>query len=348
MRRSWVEVSLSRLEHNLGVVSRLAEGRPIIGVVKADAYGHGLEPIVSRLRRCGVQSFGVADLKEGRALRSHAGDAEILVFGGCDEEDVPEFIAHRLTASLFCDDRIPPKIPVEIEIESGMGRLGIPPERLRSVIGRLNGRATGVFSTLSCADCDRGFTLAQIERFRKATEGLDLRRHLANSAALGIPQAGFDAVRPGLAMYGIANSPAHAELKPILRWKTTVMAVNIHPKGAPVGYGASYRTSRPSRIGIIGVGYADGYRRGLSNLGRVRTEEGFAPVVGRVSMDLTAIDLTELPGVAPGSEVTLLDWEPESPINAAALADLLGTIPYEILTMIGSRVERVYETAGDR
>lgn len=347
MRRSWVEVSLSRLEHNHGVVSRLAEGRPIIGVVKADAYGHGLEPIVTRLLECGVRSFGVADLNEARALRSHTADAEIIVFGGCDEGDVSEFIAHRLTASLFREDRIPPTIPVEIEIETGMGRLGIPLERLRSVIGRLNARVTGVFSTLSCADCDREFTLAQIDRFRKATDGLGLRRHLANSAALGISQAGFDAVRPGLALYGIAASPALAELKPILRWKSAVMSVNTHPKGASIGYGASFQTSRPSRIGIIGVGYADGYRRGLSNLGLVQTAEGFAPVVGRISMDLTAIDLTDLPGVAPGSEVTLLDWAPGSPISAAALADLLGTIPYEILTTIGSRVERVYRMAWD-
>ncbi len=343
MRRSWVEISLSRLEHNHAVISRLVEGRPIIGVVKADAYGHGLEPVVSRLLKCGVRTFGVADLNEARTLRSHAADAEIIVFGGCCETDLSEFTAHRLTASLFQKDWIPPKIRVEIEIETGMGRLGIPHEHLRSVVERLNGRATGVFSTLSCADCDREFTWAQIDRFRRATEGLGLRRHLANSAALDIPAAGFDAVRPGLALYGIANSPALAELEPILRWKSTVMAINAHPTGAHIGYGASFRTSRPSRIGIIGVGYADGYRRDLSNQACVGTREGFAPVVGRVSMDLTAIDLTELPGIGPGSEVTLLDWDPKSPISAAALADLLGTIPYEILTVIGSRVERVYQ-----
>lgn len=222
-----------------------------------------------------------------------------------------------------------------------MGRLGIHPGRLRPLLDRLGGRVTGVFSTLSCSDCDEAFTRAQIDRFLRATDGLDVRRHLANSAALGFPAAGLDAVRPGLALYGIANSPALLDLKPILSWKSTIMTVNDHPAGAPVGYGASFRTSRESRIGIVGVGYADGYRRDLSNRGQVRTAEGFAPIVGRISMDLTAIDLTDLPSIGPGDDVVLLDSDPDSPISAVALADLLGTIPYEILTSIGSRVERV-------
>ncbi len=347
MRRSWAEISLTRLEHNHAVISRLVGGRPIIAVVKADAYGHGIEAVAPRLVACGVRTFGVADLGEARLLRRHAEDAEIIVFGGCDEVDAPEFRALRLTASLYREDRIPEGLPLEIKIETGMGRLGIRPERLRPLLEQLEGRVSGVYSTLPCADCDLEFTREQIARFREATDGLSVRRHLANSAALSIPEARFDAVRPGLALYGIANCPALSGLKPLLCWKSAVMAVNEHPPGAPIGYGASYRTSRASRIGILGIGYADGYRRALSNRGQVLTEAGPAPVVGRISMDLTAIDLTDLPSVGPGSQVVLLDSEPDSPVSAAALAESLGTIPYEILTTIGSRVERVYGTAWD-
>lgn len=347
MRRSWVEISLSRLDHNYRIISEWVGGRPVIAVVKADAYGHGLEAVAARLAAAGVRSFGVADLAEARLLRRWAPEAEIIVFGGCSDADLPDFLEHRLTASVYREDLVPPRIPVEIKIETGMGRLGIAPERLLPLIRRLGDRVTGVFSTLPCADCDEAFTRAQIDRFRKVTDGLGLRRHLANSAALCLPEAGLDAVRPGLALYGIENSPAQRGLQPILRWKSRIMAVNRHAAGAPIGYGSTFRTSRDSRIGVVGVGYADGYRRDLSNRGQVRTVEGFAPVVGRISMDVLAVDLTDLPSIGAGSEVVLLESDPDSPIGATSMAAQLGTIPYEILTSIGARVERIYHDSRD-
>jgi alanine racemase len=341
MRRSWVEISLSRLRHNVGIVSRLTGGRPIIAVVKANAYGHGLSRMAQALWQCGVRDFAVAELEEAGEIRQLLPEAQILVLGGCEPGDESEFRALRLTAALFRDE-IPPGVEVEIELETGMGRLGVPEAALPQLARRLGPCLKGVFSTLACSDQDPEFTQAQIRRFEAATAGMAVRRHLANSAGLKYPSALLDAVRPGLALYGIGNGPELAGLQPILTWKARVLAVNRLPAGATVGYGATWVAARASRLAVIGVGYADGYSRALSGRGQVLTHCGYAPVVGRVSMDLTVVDVTELPCIHPGDEVTLLDQASDSPISALGLAGQLNTIPYEVLTAIGSRVSRVY------
>ncbi len=343
MKRTWVEVSLARLRHNLEVISGVSGGLPVIAVVKANAYGHGMRAVARTLFDAGVRSFSVADLGEARELRRWIPAGDILVFGGCEPGDEPEFRAHALTAALYREDEIPQDVPVEIKIDTGMGRLGIAPERCEPLVRRLGEQVKGVFATLSSADFDAEFTAGQVERFRRATEGLPVgRTHLSNSAGLAFPTAGFDAVRPGLALYGIANVDPLSELKPALRWSARVLAVNSFPAGAAVGYGHSFTTSRPSRIAVLAVGYADGYSRRHSNEGLVLTRWGLAPVVGRVSMDLTSIDVTDYPELAPGDEVVILGDDPASPISAAAIALRIGTIPYEVLTSIGPRVERTY------
>lgn len=341
MRRSWVEISLSRLRHNVGIVSRLAGGRAIIAVVKANAYGHGLARMAQALWHCGVRGFAVAELGEAAEIRQLLPEAEILVLGGCEPGDEPEFRALRLTAALFRDE-IPPAVDVEIEVETGMGRLGVPEAVLPRLVQGLGPRLKGVFSTLACSDRDPDFTRTQIRRFEAATAGMAVRRHLANSGGLKFPEALLDAVRPGLALYGIGNGPELAGLQPILTWKARVLAVNQLPAGATVGYGATWVAARATRLAVLGVGYADGFPRALSSLGKVMTRCGWAPVAGRVSMDLTAVDVTDLPCIYPGDEVTLLDPAPDSPISAMGLARQLDTIPYEVLTAIGPRVSRVY------
>jgi alanine racemase len=342
MTRSWVEVSPSRLVHNVSVVRKTAPNVPLIGVVKANAYGHGVRRAAACLHELGVRAFAVADLEEARELRLCLPDAEILVFGGCDLSEAAEFRARNLTAALFREDVVPSGVRVEIKVDSGMGRLGVAPDRVGPLARRLGPELAGVFSTLACADSDPEITLRQIQRFGGATAGLRVRRHLANSAGLGFPEAHLDAVRIGLALYGISNSEATAPVLPILKWKARVLAVNMLAGGRTVGYCASHTTRRDSRIAVVGVGYADGYSRLLSNRGQVLTVDGPAPVVGRVSMDLITVDATECPRVKPGSEVVLLDDDPRSPLCAAALARDLGTIPYEVLTSIGPRVHRVY------
>ncbi len=341
MRRSWVEISLPCLRHNVEVVCRLAGGRPVIAVVKANAYGHGLSRMVQALWNSGVRAFAVAELEEAGEVRQLLPDAEILVLGGCEPGDESEFRALRLTAALFRDE-VPRGVDVEVELETGMGRLGVPAAVLPQLADRLGPRLKGIFSTFACSDQDPDFTRSQIRRFEDATAAIAVRKHLANSAGLRYREALLDAVRPGLALYGIGTCPELSALQPVLTWKARVLAVNQLPTGATVGYGATWMAPRPTRLAVIGVGYADGYSRGLSSRGQVLTRCGFAPVVGRVSMDLTAVDVTDLPCVSPGDEVTLLDRRPDSPISAQGLAAQLNTIPYEILTAIGPRVSRVY------
>lgn len=344
MRRSWLEISLSDVSHNLGVIrSRISPSAQVIAVVKANAYGHGLEAVSRRLFREGVRSFGVAQLEEGRQLRSILPDVEIIVFGGCTPEEVTEFKELRLTAALFRTDWIPPEISLEIEIETGMGRLGIPPEDLRSLLQRCGDRVTGVYSTLASADVDPAYTRRQIDRFQQATEGLNLRRHLSNTAGLQFSRAAeLQAVRPGLSLYGYGAGTGMEQLKPPLEWKSVILACSRLERNSRIGYGGSFVTDRSIRTAVVAAGYADGYRRAFSNRAWVSTPQGSAPVVGRVSMDVTTLDVSELKSVDVGDEVSLLDPDPEVGLSAAQLADWAETIPYEILTGIGPRVVRRY------
>jgi len=343
MKRSWVEVSLSKLQHNHSVIRQLIPSQTeIIAVVKANAYGHGMAQVASTLWGCGVRSFGVADVREGVELRRVLSDAEITVFGGCDPGSEKAFASADLTAALFDDRALPADLKVQLKIDTGMGRLGVPWAGAEKFAGEYPGLITGVYSTFSSSDQSRESTLQQLQRFNEITSKLGMRRHISNSAGLQYSEAHLDAVRPGLALYGIALCPALAALRPILRWKARIMTVNELQAGATVGYARNFTTSRPSRIAVLPVGYADGYRRLLSNRGKVLTEFGLAPVVGNVSMDLTAIDVTDLPEVRAGDDVVLLDDDPGSELSAVQLAASLETIPYEILTLIGPRVERVY------
>ncbi len=343
MKRSWVEVSLTKLQHNHSVIRQLIPSQTeVIAVVKADAYGHGMAKIASRLWSCGVRSFGVADVREGVELRRVLPDVEITVFGGCDPGSEEVFVSSDLTAAVFDDRTLPTDLKVQVKIDTGMGRLGVPWERAEEMIGQYPGLITGVYSTFSSSDLSREATHKQLLRFNEITSKLGIRRHISNSAGLQYSEAHLDAVRPGLALYGIALCPALAALRPVLRWKARILTINELPAGATIGYGRNFTTNRPGRIGVLPVGYADGYRRLLSNCGRVMTASGLAPVVGNVSMDLTTIDLTDLQEVRAGDDVILLDDDPGSELSAVQLAASLGTIPYEILTLIGPRVERVY------
>jgi len=337
-----VEIDLSRLEHNVSVIRGLLPAKTsIIAVVKANAYGHGIAAVAKRLAELGLKSFAVADPAEGLQLRDLLPEAEITVFGGCRKGEEEIFRSARLTAAVFDLREISTDLRIQVKIDTGMGRLGISWRRLESVLPRIRGRITGVYATLASADVDPAFTRLQIDRFLQATTAMRIRRHICNSAGLRFPQGHLEAVRPGLALYGIALVPELTALKPILEWKTRILTINVMEKGSTLGYGCTYTTTREeSRIAVLPLGYADGYNRRLSNRGQVEIGGRLFPVVGRVSMDQVLVDVSDGEGIEAGDEVKLISSDPDSPISAAALARRLDTIPYEILTTIGPRVVR--------
>lgn len=347
MSRSRIEVSGPCLRHNLTVIRRrLAPSVKVMAVVKANAYGHGLETVVGALRKCRLSAWAVAQPQEALALRQELPEAEILVFGGCLRGEEEYFRRYNLTTTIFSPSRIPKQLRAHLKIDTGMTRLGISWKRARawladSPLRQHQLQITGIYTHFSSADLDSDFTQLQLQRFLQVTRGFPATRHAANSAALLYPETHLDMVRVGLVLYGIDPSERLADLRPALQWKTRILAIQEVPAQRAIGYGQTFRTTRNSRIGILPVGYADGYPRALSNRAQVRVGGVLAPVVGRVSMDLTAIDLTEVPHVHEGNPVILLERRKDSPLSAVALARLLKTIPYELLVSIGTRADRV-------
>lgn len=346
MNGNWVEISLSRIQHNVGVIrSLLAPRCQIIAVVKSDAYGHGLIPVALTLARSGIRRFAVTCVEEGVNLRQVLPEAEILVLDGGAEDDTPVLLEHRLTISVFEDRVVPAGLRAHLKIDTGMNRLGINWRQAAPVIERLGENLTGVYSHLANSEGDPEFSRKQIERFLKAIGAATCIRHICNSAGLQYREGHLEAVRTGLALYGIANAPCLLELKPVLSWKTRILSIAEVAKGERVGYGGTFQARRKTRLGILPVGYADGYNRLLSNQGKVRIRGHLLPVAGMISMNLTAVDVTEFPEVRKGEVVSLLEADSESPISATAIARRLKTIPYEVFTSIHPRIERVCQAS---
>lgn len=341
--RSWLEISISKLLHNLNAVrSRLGKQTKLMTVLKANAYGHGLEHIGKILNDLGVSSFAVARPDEAVKLRQVLPESEILVLSGCHDKEAPTFVENRLIAALLDARPAPPSLRVEVKIDTGMTRLGIRWDKAASILTSAMANASGVFSQFARADSDAEFSRLQLQRLLKATAGFGKRQHICNSAGLRFPEAHLDLVRVGLAVYGVAPCAGFEDLRPVLKWKSQLLTVRRVKTGEWIGYGSSFQTQRESRIAIVPVGYGDGYPRSLSNRSSMLVRGIPAPVLGRVSMDVTCIDVTSIEGVGPGTEVEVLSSEPNSPLSCTALATLAGTIPYEILTGIDQRIERRY------
>ena len=364
-------IDLGALAHNLDQVHRrLDSACQLIAVVKADAYGHGAARVTGALESRGVSRFAVATLDEGIALREAGVRSSILLIGAFFPEHFADVVAHDLTPVLHeqglavefakhLTGRTAP-YPVHLKIETGMGRLGLDPEDVAALLqspafrGPLT--AEGLMTHLADSDnADPAYTKAQLERFRAVirftqTEKLAIPLiHAANSGAiLGHPDARFTAVRPGIMLYGYHTSaqlnPA-PELKPVLSLTTKVAQVRKLKPGESTSYNRTYVVRRPSRIAVLPIGYADGFSRLLSNKGAVLIDGKRVPVVGRVCMDMTMVDVTDVPGVAPGTGVTLIGREEDQQITANDLALWMGTISYEVLCKLGQRVQRVYKDA---
>lgn len=380
VRPTRAEINLGHLRHNLHVLSRALEqeggGRPRVwGVLKADAYGHGAPAVARTLERAGIDGLAVALLEEGLELRSAGIRLPILVMGGyygphhrgledALEADLTPVLYHaeqleRLAGIARLRDRGP--LAFHLKVDSGMARLGAAPSEVEGLYARIAElpelRLDGLMSHLACADAvSREPTRAQVRRFEGYLERATERRlapryrHLANSAgAIAFPEARYDAVRPGLALFG--HSPffprgVELDLRPVMRVKSEIVAMRELHEGDAVGYGHTYVVRGERRIATIAMGYADGLSRALSNRGEVLVRGRRAPIAGIVSMDLTAIDVTDVPGASVGDEAVVLGAQ-EGPlgsdaISAAELADRIGTIPWEVITQISRRVPRFY------
>jgi len=362
------EIDLTALVENYRALRTLAGDSEPMAVVKADAYGHGAIEVSRALVAEGCRHLGVARICEARDLRA-AGIAErIYLMGGFFAEEAVEIVALDLTPFVFdvaaigVIDRAARALgrtgfPVHLKVDSGAGRLGVTLDRLEAAIAefRRAGSVTieGVCTLLADAGnptgpiSDRQFAAFNTALAQLEAAGLRPRvTHVANSAAAVLrSEHDCNMFRPGLALYGLPPVPAvrdRVELKQVMTFKTRVLQTKRLAAGSGVSYGHTFITSRPSVIGVLPVGYADGYRRGLQHGGEVLIRGQRAPVVGAVCMDLTMVDLTDVPGATPGDEVILWGGVGEHAISVNYIARLVQTIPYELLCTVGKRVPRIY------
>lgn len=370
-RPTWAEIDLDALAENLGVIrAQIGRGVSVMAAVKADAYGHGAVPCARRLEAEGVEWFGVALPEEGIVLRAAGITKPILCLGGFWAGQQKACLQRNLTPVVYRLDMIESLdrsardagvvADVHVKIDTGMGRLGVRsddvPQFCEALLRSRNIRVDGLMTHLAAADdpAQEDFTTRQLERFEHAVQVFRERGfspshlHAANSAAaFAYPQARGNMVRPGATLYGFSRDVlppniATPRLRPVMSLRSRIMLLKTISKGEKLGYGCSFETRRESLIATIPIGYDDGYRRALSNHGRVIVGGKLAPVVGRVSMDLTLIDVTDVARVSLQDQVTLLGRDGELSITAEELAELAGTISYEITCGISSRVPRIY------
>ena len=368
---TYATVNLAALAHNLSCITRyLSPHCEILAIVKANAYGHGAVETAQALVRQGIGRFAVASLDEGIALR-HAGiNASIVVLGALFEQQIADLVANTLTP-VISDGRILSSLtkaarshqapyPIHLKVETGMGRLGFSPKELLSLLDsslvQRPLQVEGLMTHLADADGkDTAFTEQQLGVFRTVLEQVRQRGvtlpfvHTANSAAIvRFPAAHFSLVRPGIMLYGYHTVPTTVpapDLKPVLSLHTTIAQLRTIPRGGSVSYNGTFVATRPTRIAVLPIGYADGYSRRLSHRGSVLIQGRRAPIVGLVCMDMIMVDVTDLAPVHVGETATLIGQQGGESIWADEVADWIGTIPYEVLCGIGSRVPRLYESA---
>ncbi len=367
-RPTVIEIDLAALRRNYHALREAAGSADMMVVVKADAYGHGAVPIARTLAAEGCGHFGVATISEAGELRDAGIRTRVYLLGGFFPEQAREILALDVTPFIFDVSIVAPlnaaalelgrqNVAVHLKIDTGATRLGVMPSELARAIEELRA-ATALKLEGACTlfanagDPTSVVTDSQLRVFKDALATLATAGmrpevvHAANSAALVLrPDSHFNLVRPGLATYGLPPVLAVREkvnLTPVMTFKTRLMQTKRVPAGTGVGYGHTFVTQRETVIGILPVGYADGYRRGLQNGCEVLIGGRRAPVVAAVSMDLTEIDLTDLPGVKVGDEVILWGRSGDDTVSVNDVARIAQTISYEMLCTVGRRVSRVY------
>lgn len=370
-------IDLAALRHNFRAIRQLVgPDLAIMAMVKADAYGHGLIEAARAFAEAGATCFGVAELEEGVRLRQAGIGGEIVVLLGVPAAGAAEVVEHQLTPVVFDPAVLPAlgraaaarqrQVAVQLKMDAGMGRLGVMPEEVASLVAAIGEwpglRLAGLLAHFPSADgADPAEALAPWPRFVElcqagavglADAGGKLLRHMANSAALlRFPVAHADLVRPGISLYGYYPTPAHErfaaiDLRPAMSLRSQVVQIKEVPAGYGISYGHRFVTARPTRLAVLPIGYDDGYARGLTGKAEVLIRGQRAPIRGTICMNACLAEVSEIPGVAVGDEVVLLGRQGAAMIDAEEIAGWLNTICYEILCQFGSRNRRIYLDPG--
>lgn len=374
-RRTWVEINLDALKHNYETIeSRLSPGCEIMAVVKADAYGHGVENSVKEFSACGCRRFAVSNLEEAYQVRSVNPDCSILILGYTPPEYAESLAVNNISQAVFDSEyaarlseyaqKSGVQVSIHIKVDTGMSRLGfVYHDDIEDAAAvdeiaaacRMNGLyPEGIFTHFASADEENGrvFTTLQYTLFTNLIKDLEFEgisfplRHCCNSAATVLyPEMHLNLVRPGIILYGLMPSSflnGEIKLQPALKMKTVVSMVKTIPAGTPVSYGRTYSAEKDIKIATVPIGYADGYPRSLSGKAEMKIGDGLVPVVGRICMDQCMLDVSEIDDISEGVTVTVFDSKPSSPLSVDALAQKASTINYELICGINKRVPRVY------
>ena len=369
LRRTWAEIDLDALAHNYQQARRrIGPHVKYLGVVKADAYGHGAIQIARKLEQLGADYLAVSSLDEAEELRRAGIQAPILILGHTPPSMVPQLIEYRITQAVSAKAKAEEysaaavksggTLKVHIKVDTGMSRLGFlvrgdhfetGVEAIAESCALPGLEAEGIFTHFAVSDEDdadsEAYTREQFAIFTRVLDALAERgrtfaiRHCANSGALArYPEMYLDMVRPGIALYGVGADAKRLDLRPVMRLKSSISTIKTFDPDTDISYGRTFRTTARTRIGVLPIGYADGFFRGLSNRMSVVTDQGPAPQRGRICMDMCMVDLTDLPDVKVGDTVEIFG----SRQKVDDLAALLDTIPYELTCAVSRRVPRVY------
>ena len=369
-RPTVAEINLDAIAFNLRRIRELVgPDVKICPAVKADAYGHGAIPVSRTVLDAGAEMLSVAFVEEAVELREAGIQAPILLLGCAFPDQIPEIVEHDITSTV-CDldfarslsreaQSAGKRAKVHIKVDTGMGRIGMHPRDVLEFalgVSELPGvEIEGIFTHFPCADVDDlSFTRAQIEDFHAISEAVRSAgvpvpiRHAANSGAIiNLPESYFEMVRPGIMLYGLYEGAfvgRKVELRQAMTLKTRIIFLKEMLPGETVSYGRTFRASRPTMVATLPIGYADGYNRLLSNKAHALVHGKRAPVIGRVCMDQTMLDVTGVPGVSAGDEVVLYGSQGGETIPISEIAALQGTLTYEVACAVGKRVPRVYVT----
>lgn len=372
-RPVWAEINLTNLKYNLEQIKKqLGSGPNILAVVKADAYGHGVVPIASTLVEAGIGRLAVALPEEGVELREAGFILPVQILGEILPSQYPLIMNYNLIPTVSKEETLRGLNQlarkkgtikkVHLKVDTGMGRIGFFPDStgvdfVQKAVLLSNIEVEGLMTHFARADEeDKEYTVQQWEKFNRFISKLEESgiyipiKHAANSAAIiDLPAYALNMVRPGVMLYGMrpsAQVDADFALRPVLSWKTRVVFLKEVAAGTSISYGGIYRTEQRAKIATLPMGYADGFFRSLSNQGQVLIHGKRAPIRGRVCMDQFMVDVTDIPRVKTGDEVVLIGTQQGARITATEMADLIGTINYEITCSISKRVPRIYVESG--